>query len=217
MFDLDGTLIDSRRDLAEAANSVLEACGAARLSEEAIGRMVGDGAATLVARAFAAAGVRPPADALERFLGAYDTRLLVHTRAYAGIPEALAELSAHGPLAILTNKPLAATRQIVRGLELTRYFAAEAIVGGDGPFPRKPDPSGLRHLCERAGVAPSESLLVGDSDVDFRTARAAGAAICLARYGFGFDSLPADALAAADRIVDAPVDLADVYERSTLS
>ena len=85
-------------------------CGAPPLSEDAIGRMVGDGAATLIARAFAAAGLERPADALDRFLSIYDGRLLNHTRPYAGIPELLAELASRSTLAVLTNKPLAARR-----------------------------------------------------------------------------------------------------------
>jgi len=90
VFDLDGTLVDSRRDIADSANVLLETCGARPLPEETIGRMVGDGAATLVARAFAASGIEPPPDALERFLAIYDTRLLKHTRAYPRIDEVLA-------------------------------------------------------------------------------------------------------------------------------
>ena len=76
VFDLDGTLVDSRQDIAESANAALVACGAQPLSEEALGRMVGDGAPTLIARAFAAAGVERPPDALDRFLTIYDGRLL---------------------------------------------------------------------------------------------------------------------------------------------
>ena len=93
VFDLDGTLIDSRRDIADAANAVLRTSGAQPLSDDAIARMVGEGAATLVARAFAAAGAPEPADALAQFLDAYDERLLVHTRAYPGIPDALDTLA----------------------------------------------------------------------------------------------------------------------------
>src|SRR5436190_14171779 len=92
VFDLDGTLIDSRRDIADAANALLESCGAPALPEERIGRMVGDGAATLVARAFDASGVERPPDALERFLQIYQRRLLVHTRPYPGMIDVLEAL-----------------------------------------------------------------------------------------------------------------------------
>jgi len=207
VFDLDGTLIDSRRDLADAANALLESEGAAPLSEERIGRMVGDGAATLVARAFEASGVERPADALERFLALYDARLLNHTRPYPGIPEVLEALGLRSPLAVLTNKPLASTRRILAGLGLARHFPDNAVVGGDGPFPRKPDPAGLLHLMARARVDAAATLLVGDSIVDWRTARAAATPICLARYGFGYEGFPRDAIAASDRLIDAPADI----------
>jgi phosphoglycolate phosphatase len=207
VFDLDGTLIDSRRDIADAANALLRECGAEGLPEDRIGRMVGDGAATLVARAFAASGVERPADALERFVAIYGRALLNHTRAYDGIPDALAALSARASLAVLTNKPLASTRRILEGLDLARFFDAGAVIGGDGPFPRKPDPVGLRHLAARVGTAHDDTLLVGDSIIDWRTAKAASASICLARYGFGFEGFPVEELRPGDRLIDHPAQL----------
>ena len=89
VFDLDGTLVDSQRDIAESANAVLDSCGYAPHSEAAIAGMVGEGAALLIARAFAAAGADAPPDALQRFLRVYESRLLQHTRPYPGIPELL--------------------------------------------------------------------------------------------------------------------------------
>src|SRR5439155_399102 len=132
VFDLDGTLVDSRRDIAESANALLETCGGRPLPEETIGRMVGDGAATLMTRAFAAADIERPADALDRFLTIYDTRLLKHTRPYAHVPEVLEALGERAALAVLTNKPLRATRSILDGLGLARHFNNAAIVAGDG-------------------------------------------------------------------------------------
>lgn len=207
VFDLDGTLVDSRRDIADAANALLAACGAAALPEDTIGRLVGDGAATLVARAFAAAGHTPPAGALEWFLDLYDQRLLVHTRPYARIEEVLAALHDRAPLAVLTNKPLAAAREILAGLDLARFFSAARVVGGDGPLPRKPEPDGLRSLSAGANVSPAETVLVGDSVVDWRTARGAGAMVCLARYGFGFETFPLELIGAEDFVIDTPADL----------
>jgi phosphoglycolate phosphatase len=207
VFDLDGTLIDSRRDLANATNALLVECGAAPLAEDRIGRMVGDGAATLVARAFAASGLERPADALSRFLAIYEAHLLEHTRPYPGIPALLDALGVRASLAVLTNKPMASTRQILAGLDLARHFADEAVIGGDGPLPRKPDPAGLRHLIARAGVTAESTLLVGDSVIDWRTARAAATRVCLVRYGFGFDGLSMTDLSSDDRVIDAPADL----------
>lgn len=207
VFDLDGTLVDSRHDIARAANALLESSGAAALPEETIGRMVGDGAGTLVARAFAGAGRPAPPDALDRFMMLYDERLLDYTRPYPHIPEVLAALGRRAALAVLTNKPLAATRRVLDGLDLARHFPADRVVGGDGPLPRKPDPAGLRHLAEVTGAPPAEVVLVGDSAIDWRTSRAAGARVCLARYGFGFESVPVDEMSPGEWVADSPLDL----------
>jgi phosphoglycolate phosphatase len=207
VFDLDGTLIDSRRDLADAANALLASCGGGPLAEADIGRMVGDGAATLVARVFEASGVERPPDALERYLALYDRRLLNHTRPYPGMAEVLGVLAMRATLAVLTNKPLASTRRILAGLDLARHFAEDAVIGGDGPFPRKPDPAGLRHLSASANVPAESTLFVGDSVIDWRTARAASTPVCIARYGFGYEGLPPHELGPADRLIDVPAEL----------
>jgi len=207
VFDLDGTLVDSLRDLSDSANELLVSCGGAPLETAAVGRMVGEGAGTLVARVFAAAGIEKPADALDRFLEIYDTRLLNHTRPYDGMPGVIAALGARASLGVLTNKPIDATRRILDGLNLSRYFDANAVLGGDGPLPRKPDPAGMQALCDRAKVANADAMLVGDSLVDWETARHAGAQICLARYGFGFQEFPKERLDGRERLIDAPGDL----------
>jgi phosphoglycolate phosphatase len=206
VFDLDGTLVDSLQDLADSANELLTSYGAAPLEMRAVGAMVGDGAARLVARACAAVGIAPR-DALPRFIEIYDSRLLAHTRPYEGIPEVIAQLGRGAPLAVLTNKPLGATRKILAGVGLDRFFEKEAVIGGDGPWPRKPDPSGLLHLCSRVAVPPSDALLIGDSLVDWQTAHAAGAGVCMARYGFGYAGFPAATLDGRERLIDAPADL----------
>src|SRR5438128_1029647 len=127
VFDLDGTLVDSRRDIADSVNVLLVACGARPLDEPTIGRMVGEGAATLVVRAFESARIPAPPDALQRFLAIYEARLLNHTRAYPRIEAVLGELAARASLAVLTNKPLAASRRILAGLDLARYLSADAV------------------------------------------------------------------------------------------
>jgi phosphoglycolate phosphatase len=207
VFDLDGTLVDSLRDLSDSANELLVSCGGAPIETAAVGRMVGEGAATLVARVFAAAGVAKPANALERFLAIYDTKLLNHTRAYEGMPDALAVIAERASLAVLTNKPLIATKRILEGLNLSRFFEAGSVLGGDGPLARKPDPAGLHALCARANVGASDSILVGDSLIDWETAGSAGTGICLARYGFGFRGFPQDRLNGRERLIDSPSDL----------
>ena len=206
VFDLDGTLVDSRRDIAESANAVLEECGGAPHSEEAIGGMVGDGAALLVARAFAAANVPLPADALQRFLRVYDSRLLRHTVVYEGMAELLDTLAERGTLAVLTNKPIGATQSILDGLGLAPYFA-ERVLGGDGPHPRKPDAAGLQQLMDRTQSPPGRTLMIGDSVVDFRTAVAAGTRACVCRYGFGHHDFPMAELRPLDCLIDHPLAL----------
>jgi phosphoglycolate phosphatase len=207
VFDLDGTLVDSLRDLSDSANELLAACGGAPLEIDAVGRMVGEGAGTLVARVFAAAGIAKPEDGLERFLAIYDSRLLNHTRAYDGIPEALAGIAARAALAVLTNKPLIATRQILDALKLSAFFESGSVLGGDGSLARKPDPTALRTLCTRANVPTSDAILVGDSLVDWETAANAGTRIALARYGFGFREFPQDRLNGREHLLDSPRDL----------
>ena len=163
-FDLDGTLVDSRRDLAESANQLITDLGGVPLPEDAIGWMVGEGAALLVRRALTAAGIGDvpggPSAALTRFLEAYDSRLLNHTRAYDGVADAMLVARRHAHVAVLTNKPAGASERILAGLGLRGLF--DDVVGGDGPLPRKPDPAALLALMERAGATASNTLLVGD-------------------------------------------------------
>ena len=212
-FDLDGTLVDSRRDLAESANQLIDELGGDPIAEEAIGLMVGEGAATLVRRALAAAGVEPTPAALPRFLEIYDGRLLNHTRAYDGIPEAVRAARRHARVAVLTNKPARPTERILAGLGLRALF--DEVVGGDGPLPRKPDPASLVALMARAGAAAPATLLVGDSAIDHETARRASARCCLATYGFGYMTFPAERLTGDEWLAAAPQDLIAVLERFT--
>jgi phosphoglycolate phosphatase len=204
VFDLDGTLVDSRRDLADSANDMLAGYGAPPLAEADIARMVGCGAATLVKRVLAAAGVARPLDeALAGFLSMYDQRLIRHTRPYEGIPALLDELqSRHMPMALLTNKPLEQSAKILEAFKLSAYF--RWCVGGDGPWTRKPSPDGLHFLMEQASAWPGETVLVGDSVVDLQTSRHAGVQICLARYGFGYADLAAHELRGDEWLVDDP-------------
>jgi phosphoglycolate phosphatase len=186
VFDLDGTLVDSRADLAASVNQMLGEYRAAALAESDVTGMVGEGARMLVSRALAAAGLPSghTPHALRRFLDIYDSHLLDHTRPYRGIPEALERLSADATLAVLTNKPTAASVRILEGLGLHRYF--KDVLGGDSLYPRKPDPASLMHLMNEHGAAREETLMVGDSAIDLQTADNAGVPCCLVSWGFGF-------------------------------
>jgi phosphoglycolate phosphatase len=215
VFDLDGTLIDSRRDLADSANQMLATYGAPSLAEEEIGRMVGSGAAQLVARALRAAGIAPPLEeALARFLRAYDERLTAHTRPYAGVADMLGRLSVVGvKLALLTNKPLDASVRILETFGLLQHF--RRLVGGDGPWPRKPSPKGLLALMAEEFETAETTILVGDSEIDLQTARAAGVRICLARYGFGFSDRLLEGVTADDIVVSEPLEMVLAFEAAS--
>jgi phosphoglycolate phosphatase len=181
VFDLDGTLIDSSRDLTATASELVQELGGGPLTEAEVVGMVGDGAAVLVARALSHVGLDPGTPgALSRFLEIYDTRLLDHTVAYEGVHEVLALLIQAGPLGVLTNKPLASSEEILRRLGLRGFFST--VIGGDSPHGRKPDPAGLRALM---ATAAGPSVMVGDSPADFRAAASAGCPFVLAAYGFG--------------------------------
>ena len=207
VFDLDGTLVDSHRDLADAANKMLLEFGATPLAADEITAMVGDGAAMLVRRVLKRGGlvVTDARHALERFLVHYDERLLATTKPYDGMEETLRALRAEGrQLAVLTNKPHRASVRILEGLGLLALFSD--VVGGDTAYGRKPDPAGLLAVVSNANATPAETLFVGDSAVDLATARAAGTAICLARYGFGYRFKDGD-FDGAEMFIDAPRDL----------
>lgn len=181
-FDLDGTLIDSARDLGEAASEMVQSYGARPLSVAQVVTMVGDGAPVLVRRALASAGLDPESPgAIERFLEIYDRRLLDHTVAYPGIRDELARAMWRGPLAVLTNKPLGPAIGLLEALGLRGFFTR--IIGGDGEYGRKPDPAGLYAL--RALAPRDQIVLIGDSPADAQTAAAASCPFVFARYGFG--------------------------------
>ena len=210
VFDLDGTLVDSSADLANAVNALLAELGVSRLPDPQIVSMVGEGAAVLVRRALTASGLDPQTpDALDRFLTHYNGHLLEHTRPYPGMVETLQALAANVPLAVLTNKPGYATDRILAGLGLRQYF--RETIGGDTPLGRKPSPAGLVHLAGLVGVPLVSVVLVGDSPVDLATARNTEARICLARYGFGYRFAPDD-FRGDESFIDAPSDLVTLLD-----
>ena len=182
VFDLDGTLIDSARDISESISELVESYGAAPLPMSDVVNMVGDGAPMLVRRALKQSGLNlPPREALARYLQIYDRRLMNHTTPYEGIVESLGVVLRRGPLAVLTNKPLGPSIGILEALGLRGFFSR--IIGGDSEYGRKPDPAALLAL---KSLAPGDQIvMIGDSPADWKTAEAANAPFVLARYGFG--------------------------------
>lgn len=208
VFDLDGTLIDSRADLAAAVNHVLRSFALDELPPPTLYGYVGEGARVLVERALGAEHAELVDPALHRFMRYYGEHLLDATRPYSGVVEVLGALAARGvTLSVLTNKPAAMSRSILDGLGLAVRFVA--IVGGDSLPVRKPDPAGIAHLLHRTNTARERMLLVGDSPIDLRTARAADVAFCGVAWGLVPDTL---ANCRPERMVAHPAELVDVVE-----
>lgn len=206
IFDLDGTLIDSRQDLADSVNATRAFFGLPPLPNPTIASYVGDGAPVLIRRALGPdLSENDLQKALQFFLDYYAQHKLDSTRPYPGVPQALERLSHLGlKMAVLTNKPVRISRDILDGLDLTRYFFA---VHGGNSFPeKKPHPVGVHALIAEAATSPHRTLLVGDSAVDVRTARNAGAKVCGVTYGFQPQTFAQDP---PDFLVDSLLELAD--------
>jgi phosphoglycolate phosphatase len=195
VFDLDGTLADTRVDLARSVNHALALLGRPPLSLEAVVRLVGNGARRLIERALGEPEETEEVEAgLRSFTEHYREHCLIDTCLYPGVVEALDGLRGKR-LAVLSNKPLGPSRTILEGLGIVERFAR--IEGGDSVPEKKPDPAGLLGLIAGARLEPRRVLMVGDSAVDVQTARAAGVAVVGVLYGFrpdDFASHPPDAL-----------------------
>jgi phosphoglycolate phosphatase len=182
VFDLDGTLIDSRRDITTAVDRTRQGYGLPPLGLEQVIRMVGEGARVLIERALPELPPERIDEALAIYLDHYRQVCLDQTHPYPGIEEMLARLAPAYPLALLSNKGEELSRIVLRGLGLDRFF--REILGGDSLPTRKPDPSGLRLLAERLGVPVAQMMLVGDTRIDAETARNAGCPFALVEWGF---------------------------------
>jgi phosphoglycolate phosphatase len=201
IFDLDGTLIDSQRDLICSVNATLLEMGREELHEDTISGYIGHGAPRLVRLALGGNASEQECErALQFFLGYYNEHKLDSTCAYSGVPEALEHL-AHYPMAILTNKPVRVSVQILEGLGLSKYF--RAVYGGNSFETKKPDPLGANTILREFAAAPAEALLIGDSEVDVQTARNAGTLAAAVNYGFGtHDRMAHPADIYLDRLTD---------------
>jgi phosphoglycolate phosphatase len=202
VFDLDGTLIDSRPDLTKAIVRLRAELGLGSVDEATVGSWIGEGARRLVEKALAGSGQDAGA-ALPRFLEIYEGICTEATFAYPGIDELLGAVRGRLPLALLTNKPERMTRKIVEHLGWSRYF--EPLIGGDTLTSRKPDPQGLLAIADRLKLPVDALLMVGDSGIDAATAGAAGAPFLWAEWGYAGE-LERDTLRAG-RSVRTPRDV----------
>lgn len=217
VFDLDGTLIDSRQDLTNAVNATLRHFGKPDLSLEIIAGYVGDGASMLIERAFQHSGLRPEllSDAYPFFLDFYKQHKLDHTYVYPGVLDALRSIRKRSPqmlMACLTNKPVGPSRAICQALALAPFFFQ--VYGGNSFSTKKPDPLGLNHLIAEAAelahtpaethqspITAAHTVMIGDGRPDIIAARAAGARVIGCRFGFSRDDL---ASAQPDALVTSP-------------
>ncbi len=194
IFDLDGTLIDSKLDLALSVNAALAEMGRPPLPHEQIFGHVGQGAPMLIRRSLGdGASDQECRRALEFFLSYYRAHMLDNTVTYLGVREGLAQLGGF-QMAVLTNKPVRFSRDILAGLGLADYF--RYIYGGNSFERKKPDPMGVEILLRDLAVGPREAMIVGDSEIDVQTARNAGTWVCGVTYGLG-----------STRLADHPPDI----------
>jgi phosphoglycolate phosphatase len=216
IFDLDGTLIDSRLDLVHSVNAALRHIKRPELPDDVIASYVGDGAPILIQRAL---GAEAQDEALVRrglefFLSYYRAHKLDHTKIYPGVVEALAAIqnSANGTprkMAVLTNKPVNPSRAIVQELGLGKFFSQ--VYGGNSFATKKPEPEGARVLLEENGTDPDQAVMVGDSHIDIRTGFNSGMYTVGVTYGFAPHTL---AVEPVDVQVDTPEELVSVFAAS---
>src|SRR5215469_4007532 len=203
VFDLDGTLIDSRKDLCNSVNAMLDHFGRPELPEEVIAGYIGDGASMLVRRALGdpEGDIHDEefvAEALRFFLEYYKVHKLDYTYVYPGVIDALAEIRARRPemlMAVLTNKPVNPSRAICDHFGLSKFFFQN--YGGNSFHTKKPDPHGLVALIAEASaiagttITPPETLMIGDTDIDVLTARNCGALSVGCTFGLAPHTLAA--------------------------
>ena len=213
IFDLDGTLIDSRLDLVHSVNAALRHIGRPELPDDVIASYVGDGAPVLIQRALGGEKVDEALvrKGLEFFLSYYRAHKLDHTTVYPGVAAALAAIqnladpSSNGSprkLAVLSNKPVIPSKAIIDALGLGQFFSQ--VYGGNSFSTKKPDPEGARRLLEEYGVQPQQAAIIGDSHVDVNTGRNAGMVTVGVTYGFAPHTLQDEP---PDVLVDHPSEL----------
>jgi phosphoglycolate phosphatase len=208
VFDLDGTLVDSKADLTKSINAMLRHYQRPELPEEVIGSYVGDGAPMLVRRALGdPQDEQFVQDSLKFFMTYYREHKLDHTYVYKGVVDALNRLRISNPrwkMAVLSNKPVNPSRGICEGLGLNDFFVQ--IYGGNSFETKKPDPEGALTLLDETGARPEESVMIGDSQNDVLTAQNAGMFSLGVTYGFSPESLK---IHPPDVLVDSVAELVE--------
>jgi phosphoglycolate phosphatase len=203
LFDLDGTLIDSKLDLVSSVNAMLRQTGRVQLPVETVASYIGHGAAQLIADVLGPnASDADRKSGLSLFLAHYQNHKLDATRPYPGVMEGLQALGGF-PCAVLTNKPAKFSMEILEALSMLKFF--RGVYGADSFATKKPDPAGALSILKDFRIPPSEAAMVGDSDVDILTARNAGMFAVGVTFGFGQHDRAANP---ADLYVDTLVDLA---------
>jgi phosphoglycolate phosphatase len=186
VFDLDGTLIDSRSDISNAVNHALRSAGQPEQPEADIVPHVGNGMRVLLSEVFGPVPDETLEAGIAAFVAYYQKHCLDHTRLYAGVKESLEALSRTAKLAVVTNKPVRFTEQILEGLGIRGQLAV--VVGGDSLSERKPHPAPVLRALDEMGASPLAALMVGDGVQDIMAGQAAGTQTCVARYGYGFNA-----------------------------
>ena len=209
VFDLDGTLIDSKLDLIHSVNATLTEMGRAKLSDEVISSYIGHGAPMLMSRALGGVAKEEElARGLAYFLEYYEAHKLDNTCLYPGVAETLAKLSERKiAMAVLTNKPVKISVRILEALGVVKNF--QAIYGGNSFETKKPDPLGAKTILEEFRVNAGDAMMIGDSEVDIQTARNAEMIATAVNYGFGIHDR---AQHPADIYLDRMSDLLEVVE-----
>ncbi|MBV9886195.1 MAG: HAD-IA family hydrolase [Acidobacteria bacterium] len=211
IFDLDGTLIDSKLDLIHAVNAMLIEMGRAKLSDEVISSYIGHGAPMLVSRALGGVAKEEELSrGLAFFLDYYEEHKLDNTCLYPEVTDTLAKLKERNiAMAVLTNKPVKVSMRILEALGAAKYF--RAIYGGNSFETKKPDPLGAKAILGELRVLATDAMMVGDSEVDIQTARNAKMIATAVNYGFGIHDR---AEHPADIYLDRMSDLLQVVEGS---
>lgn len=214
LFDLDGTLIDSVPDITMAVAELMEVEGLPAFTEDAVRRMVGHGVAKLVERAFAVRGINLDEDGLraktELMMTIYPRHLVGRTVLMEGANEALTFLARSGSaLAVVTNKPQAATEAILEHFGLARHFALVVGDSGHGGLARKPAPDMLQFALSELGVAPADAIMVGDSSADILSAAAAGVFSVAVRGGYAAEPIESHG---PRLVIDSLADLPGLFE-----